>query len=367
MSASRRRLGRAAGAALGLVAALAAGCGRGGPGGHGEMVVNVVVFASRQQAVQERVPLVGTLEANEAVALMSELDGTVETVRFEEGQPVAAEDVLLEFDRGKLRASLAAAVAELQAAEARLARYQHLVDSGAVSRQELDDAAAARERLSAAADLAQEHLRDAVVRAPFDGAIGERLVSPGQFVTRGEPLAWVVDLDPIKAEFRVPERYLGRLKPGQSVDVRVAAYDKRFTGEVTFVDPQVDEATRTVLVKAAIPNPDGALRRGMFANLDLILQVRPRAVVIPESALLLRGETASVFVVEEDVAQPREVTAGLRLPGFVEIASGLKPGELVVVEGTQKLRPGASVKTRVAEEPPAPPPFGPPSPMGSGG
>ena len=167
-------------------------------------------------------------------------------------------------------------------------------------------------------------MRDATVRAPFDGIIGARLVSPGQYVTRGTPLAWVVDLDPMKAEFQVPERYLKELRPGQPAEVRVDAYpDERFTGEVTFVDPQIDETTRTVLVKAALPNPDDKLRRGMFANLHVILRVRERAVVIPETALLLQGDATSVYVIEQDKAQPRPVTTGTRLPGLVEITQGL--------------------------------------------
>jgi membrane fusion protein (multidrug efflux system) len=130
------------------------------------------------------------------------------------------------------------------------------------------------------------------------------------------------------------------------------------------VDPQVDETTRTVLVKAALPNPDGKLSRGMFANLDLILRTRERAIVIPESALLLQGNAASVYVIEQDVAQPRPVTTGVHLPNFVEITQGLAVGEAVVIEGTQKLHPGAKVQARFVEDAPALEPAGPPSPAG---
>jgi membrane fusion protein (multidrug efflux system) len=131
------------------------------------------------------------------------------------------------------------------------------------------------------------------------------------------------------------------------LDVQVAAYpQERFRGSVYFVDPMVSPSTRTVLVKARVPNPDRRLRAGMFANVALILQVRPRAVVIPEAALLLEGEQASVFVVEQQAAQRRPVTPGIRMAGTVEIVRGLSRGELVVVEGTQKLAPGAPVEAR---------------------
>jgi len=359
-------------AALIALAALA-GCGKPGgggpgPGGRGDMVVNVVAFASRQQPVEERISLVGSLEAREAVELKSEIDGIVESIHFDEGQPVSQGTIMLEFDRGKLKATLAAAIAELQLAEARLQRYLRLVETGAVSRQEAEEASATYETRAAAVALAEEDLRDGLVRAPFDGVIGERMVSPGQFVGKGATLTWVVDLEPMKAEFQVPERYLRQVQLGQSVELRVAAYpDAQFTGTVTFVDPQVDETTRTVLVKAEVPNADGRLRRGMFANLDLIIRVREQAIVVPESALLLQGDATSVFVIDGGVAQPRPVTTGIRLPGLVEITDGLSPGQAVVVEGTQKLFPGVKVDARFVEEPPAPQPFGPPSPMGSGG
>lgn len=326
----------------------ASGCGRGpSGGGPGGMAVHVVGFRAVAQSVEERVAVVGTLAANESVDIKSELDGPIEEIGFEEGQHVDEGDVLFRIDRSKLEASLTEAEANLKLAEATLGRYAALAESRAVSRQEVDQARTTFEARLATVALMRAHLQDATVVAPFAGLMGSRLVSIGQYVAKGQALAFLVDTDPMKVAFDVSERFLSRVAEGQGLAVRVAAYpDEDFHGAVYFVDPQVNPDTRTVLVKARLPNHDGRLRSGMFANLELILQVRAQAVVIPESALLLAGEQASVFVVQEGKAQPRIVSPGVRLAGALEIREGLAPGELVVIEGTQKLSPGVPVEVR---------------------
>lgn len=335
-----------------LVAALLllAGCGKRGPGPAGPgggMAVHVVGFRAVEQPVEERVALVGTLAANEAVDIKSELDGVIEEVAFEEGASVESGRVLFRIDRAKLEASLSEAEANLKLAEATLGRYTALAESRAVSRQEVDQARTGFEVRLAAVELMRAQVEDATITAPFEGTVGSRLVSVGQYVTKGQPLTSLVDTDPMKVEFDVPERFLSRVAEAQELTMQVAAYPAdRFRGTVYFVDPRVNPDTRTVLVKARLPNPDGRLRAGMFANLELILQVRKQAVVIPESALLLEGDRASVFVVEDGKAQPRPVTPGVRLAGAMEIREGLQPGELVVIEGTQKLGPGVPVEVR---------------------
>jgi membrane fusion protein (multidrug efflux system) len=155
-----------------------------------------------------------------------------------------------------------------------------------------------------------------------------------------------VDLDTVKVEAGVPERNLGQVRPGQKIRFRVDAYPKdEFEGEVYFVAPQLDAATRTALVKARVVNKDGRLRSGMFAKLDLTVQLRDNALVIPEPALISSGDTVSVFVVSPQTnAVMRPVRVGLRLAGRAEIVSGLTNGEKVIVEGHQKIFPGAPVR-----------------------
>jgi membrane fusion protein (multidrug efflux system) len=164
-------------------------------------------------------------------------------------------------------------------------------------------------------------------------------------------LTWLVDLDPMKVEVSVPERYLSQVALGQAMEFGVAAFpNDRFKGEVYFISPQLDSATRTALVKARIPNPGHKLKGGMFANLALTFRLRDSAIVVPEPALVNNGDTVTVFVVDDkSLAQVRLVKIGLRLAGKAEILSGVQAGDKVVVEGVQKLFPGASVKPAPAE------------------
>jgi membrane fusion protein (multidrug efflux system) len=177
-------------------------------------------------------------------------------------------------------------------------------------------------------------------------------VSEGQYIAKGTNLTSVINHNPMKAEFNVPERYLGRVAQNQNIEITVATYpDKKFSGNVYFINPQVDELTRSALVKAKVPNPDGLLRRGMFANLNLIVNIQNDAIVIPETAIMLKVDKSYIFVVgEEDRVLLREVQTGLRFDGLVQIDAGLNEGEVVVTEGHQKLRDEVKVNMKFQEK-----------------
>jgi len=333
-----------------IVVAVFSGCDQKKPAGGmmAGMTVNVIAVEAKQQPIQEKISLVGTMAANESVEIKSEIDGMVEEINFEEGQAVKKGQLLITVDKSKLEASLAQAEANLKLAQTTGDRYKSLIETQAISKQEYDQAEANLDAMRAGADLVKAQLREATIEASFDGIMGERLVSIGQFITKGTSLTFLINQDPMKAEFRVAERYLSRLKEKQEIEIAVAAYPKeKFKGEVYFIDPQIDDLTRTALVKARVPNPDGKLRRGMFANLELIVNVRENAIVIPETALIPKGEDVSVFVIDaESKAQPTAVKIGLRTAGVVEITSGLKAGDKVITEGFQKIGPGSKVASR---------------------
>ncbi len=289
----------------------------------------------------------GTIEANEIVEIKAETIGIVEEIVFEEGQDVAAGDVLIRLDRKKLESAMEESSANLRLSQSELVRNEQLYREELISRQEYDQSAARVETLSAVGELRKRELKDAQVLAPFAGVVGARNVSPGQVITREQTLTWLVDLDPVKVKFNVPERFLQVARKGQSVSIKVAAYsDRSFKGEVYFVAPFVDIETRNIEVKAMVPNPERLLIPGMFSNLELTLTIREEALVIPEMALFrtLEGDMAMVYVVGADnVAEMRSIAIGERLPGKVEVLSGLELGELVITEGTQKIGPGAPV------------------------
>lgn len=336
---------------LALVAGLGtfASCKKKGASGAVALApTQVIALAAKPQPVSETLSLVGTMVANEMVELSAETDGVVEEILFEEGQKVEKGQLLIRLDDTKFAAGLAETEANFKLSQANYDRSKQLFKDKLISQQESDQAAATFEFTRATLNLKKRQLKDARICAPFSGVMGSRNVSPGAIISTFVrlPLATLVDLDPLKVEVNVPERFLSQLKIGQTLEIKVAAYaDKRFKGEVYFIAPSVDPSTRTALVKARIANHDFMLKPGMFANLDLTLHLREQALVIPEVALMMNGDRVSIFVVDKEMkAQIRPVSLGVRLAGQVEITKGLLAGEMVIVEGVQKIGPGSVVK-----------------------
>ena len=321
-------------------------CSEQGGGPPAGFAVRSVLYQTRPETVVEELQLVGSLVANESVEVRSEIDGRIDKVGFEEGQQVSAKSMLVQIDAAELGAEVAEAEANFQLAKANLGRSNTLLKQRTISPQEHDRARAQFDADQAALKRVKQLLDDASVEAPFAGIVGTRLVSPGQYISRGEKVTSLVDLDPMKLEVAVPERFLGKLRSGLKLRVSVAAYpNEMFEAEVYFIAPEVNITTRTALVKARISNPDSKLLPGMFAEISLLLDTRENAVVVPESALMMEQNAVRIFVVAEDnTVELREVKLGYQLPGKAEIVSGLSMGEIVVEKGGQKLRPGAKVE-----------------------
>lgn len=324
-----------------------AGCSKKkGAGSQGPPVVQVVAVDAKLQPVTESLSLVGSITPNEMVEIKSETDGIVQEINFKEGERVEKGHLLVHLDESKPAATVAEAEANFKLSQANFERSQQLFKDKLISQQEFDQAAAIFNVNQASLDLKKRELRDMRIYAPFAGIVGARQISPGQVITRSAILTWLVDLDNVNVQVNVPERYLQELKIGRPLEFSVAAFPgEKFRGKVYFVSPQINENLRTALVKARIPNPDAKLRGGMFASLELTLQVRASAIVIPEPAIMSNGDNFSVFVVDQDgKAQIRPIQVGVRLPGQVEVLKGLGAGDKVIVEGIQKLRPGGPVK-----------------------
>ncbi|MCF7708494.1 MAG: efflux RND transporter periplasmic adaptor subunit [Verrucomicrobia bacterium] len=329
------------------------GCSQGSNNaGQEPMPINVVAVDAETRRLSETLPVVGNISPNEIIDIKPEISGRITELNFNEGESVSEGQVLVRLDDSETSAMLEQARAEFKLSRANLERSRALREEGTISPQELDQAEANFEISKATLALRTAQLDDTRIIAPFEGFMGKRQISVGQVVSPTTTIAWLVDLDPVKVEFNVPERFLGKLHKDQTINIGIAAYpEESFEGKVYFIDPRIDEDTRTAFVKAIVPNPDHKLKAGMFANIEITMDIRTNAIVIPETALMMREEQTSVYTVTADnKVELRPVTVGIRLPGKAEIIDGLSAGETVVVEGTQKLQPGAPVKLAPTEE-----------------
>lgn len=310
-------------------------------GGSPVTVRSTVVVASDWQ---DSVQALGTAKANESLTITAKVSETVQKVGFDSGDFVEAGQVLVDLT-GKVQiAGLEEARAAYKEAEQQLKRGEELAARHLVSGSQIDTQRATRDAARARMDQVRAQLSDRVITAPFDGVLGLRQVSPGALVTPGTAITTLDDVSIIKLDFSVPETLIAALVPGQEVAAHSAAYPAElFSGVLRTIDSRVDPVTRSVMVRAEIPNPERRLRPGMLLTVDVRRAPR-QALALPELALLQIGRNSFVFRVAADgsVAQV-PVMIGARERGRVEIVDGVAAGDRVVVEGTVKLRPGAKV------------------------
>jgi len=345
-------------AAATLGAALAAGPGCGPdepqPGGPGAVVVQTA--AVERRTLPRVVSAVGSLESPEPSTVAAEVPGTVVFIDVPEGERVPAGHVLARLDDEELRARVAADRARFRNAEDRLRRVRRLHDQGVASQQALDDAVSAHDAARAALDESGTRLRKTAIRAPFEGVLGLRQVSRGDYVAAGDPIVRITQVDPLELVFGVPQRHARAVAVGQAVLGTVGPCEARFEAQVSAVDPRIDPTTRTVQLEARVPDPDGALAPGMAVRVRLVIGEIPDARVVPQEAIVRQGTKHLVYVVQDDgTVATREVTLGEFFVDGVQVeevegAEGvdgeLAAGDEVVVAGQQKLRPGTSVETR---------------------
>lgn len=287
---------------------------------------------------------VGTLRANESVVLRPEMQGRVEKILFEEGQPVRSGQPMVQLDDDQYRAELAEAIANRNLSEANYRRAKELIKRKVTSQTDLDKAKAEMEANDARVALKREALSKMTLKAPFDGIAGLRNVSVGDVVTPGQSLMHVVAIDPIKVDFRVPEIYLGAVKTGQKLDIDLDAFPgESFHGEVYAIDPKIDTNGRSILLRATIPNSDARLRPGLFARVTLALKVYDNAISVPEEAVVPRGKQQLIYRIKDGKADIVPVKLGIRRDAMVQVTEGLSPKDVVITAGQMKLRPGAPV------------------------
>ena len=313
----------------------------GPPGGRKVTVESTVIEPSR---LSSTVKAVGTVLADASALLRSEVTGQVMKLHFDDGQAISKGDPLFSIEATVLEAEANEAKANAEQTEAAYVRAKELVDDKLISATEFD-AARANHNVSVARDLsARARLSKTVIQSPFDGFVGLRMINVGDYATIGQQLVDVVQLDPLRVEFSVPETLLAQMKPGQTIDVSVGAYPgETFGGVITAIAPQIDVTGHSIAIRARLPNPELKLRPGLFAQVSVTLSVKADALLVPEQAIWPIGQDKTVYVIEDGKAVQKFVKLGQREPGRVEVVSGIAAGDEVITAGQMKIFDGADV------------------------
>ncbi len=317
------------------------GAGRGGAAGSGGVpAVHALVLGMQRMA--DRITTVGTILANEDVDVRSEISGRIEAISFLEGARVARGQVLLKIADAELRAQTARAELRLAITKADAERQRQLFEQNLTNQREYDNALNAFQVAKAEADLVRAQLDKTEIRAPFDGKVGLRFVSEGSYVSPATQITSIQDDTPVKLDFSVPERYAGRLAPGDRVRFSVQGASRTFDSTIYAMEPSIEPATRTLRVRATSPNADGALVPGAFADVEIHLQERD-TITIPAYALIPELKGHCVFVYAGGKAESRSVEIGTRTDENVEILRGLAAGDTLITSAILQLKPGAPV------------------------
>jgi len=303
----------------------------------------VKVHNTTEEEFEVVVEALGTGKANESVFITTQTSDLVEKIHFDDGDIVKQGQLLLELNDAEEKARLAALDANLQEALRQLKRISNLAKNNVASEQLLDEQQARVNVLNAQMDVAKTQLNELLVTAPFDGVLGVRQISVGALVTPGSVVTTLDDLSVIKVDFDIAESHLASVAIGQSIRATSIAYPgKVFEGQITSIASRVNPATRSVQIRAKIKNEELKLRPGMLLQILLQKQVL-KTLVLPEVVLVPVEDKQFVFLVQDNQVTLVEVKVGLRKPGKVQILSGLQAGDMVVTEGTLKLRNGSKV------------------------
>jgi membrane fusion protein (multidrug efflux system) len=333
-------------ASSGVAAASAKPANGGGGGAAAGAPATVDVVKVAAATLRDDINAAGTIRSNEAVVIRPEVAGRITKLNFGDGQSVKKGQVLVEFDSSVNQAEVQQAKAELSIAKANFDRNDELARQKFISTRARDESAANVQVLEAKLALAQARLSKLEIRAPFSGIVGMRTVSIGDYVKDGADLVNLEDISSVKVDFRIPEKFADRVGRGQGLEVIVDALpDKPFRATVDAIDPQVDSAGRSALLRGRIANPEAKLKPGMFARVRLTLAERKDALIVPEEAIVPQGGKSTVWRVVEGKALRTEVKTGMRRDAKVEIVEGLKLGDIVVTAGQIRLsRDGAPVR-----------------------
>lgn len=308
----------------------------------------VIIAPVLIQTIHDRIEALGTAKANESVDITATVTEKIREIHFEDGQHVNKGDILVVMEQSEQQANLKQAQAVLSERQQTLDRLLRLEKRKLAARDELDRTR--QEVLQARANIqaVQARINDRIIKAPFSGSVGLRQISVGALVESGDLITTLDDISTIKLDFTVPSRFLSEIKTGLKIKATSSDLDNQvYEGTVSGIDTRIDPVSRSIKVRAILPNPEGAIIPGKLLQVDLLRNTR-QAMLIPESALLPQGDEQYAMIVTEKEGKKttvkRKISIGTRLPGKVEIKSGLQANDHVVTHGNDQVKPGAPIK-----------------------
>ena len=320
-----------------------AGAGVGGAGGA-ESLLPVDVVVMQYSSVTDRIFSSGTVEANERIDLRAEVTGIVEAIYLTEGSRVQEGDLLLKINDSELQAQKSRAEYRYNLAAQQEERQRRLLEKGGVSQEDYDATLNQVNVFRSEMQLIDAQLEKTEIRAPFSGRIGLKYVSKGQFIGPDQPIASLQELDRVKIDFSVPERYAGRVQTGDLMRFEVQGIDSTFVGEVYAIEPRINTDTRTLSLRAISDNPEFLLYPGAFANIELVLEEIEEALMVPTISLIPGLNSQKVYVAVDGMVEERIVKTGIRTSEKVQILEGLNPGDQVLTTGLLQARPGLAIR-----------------------
>jgi len=307
----------------------------------------VKAYIAKPQKLENKIIVTGTVLANEEVEIRSEISGKVEKIFFSEGSRVKKGDILIKVDDSELQAQLLKTQYQKKLAEEKEYRQRMLLEKEAISKQEYDIALTELNTLSAEIQLIKARIDKTEIKAPFDGVIGLRYISEGSYISPATKISTLQDIDTLKIEFAIPEKYLKLIDVGDRINFKVQGLDKTYKAVIYAIDPKIDPTTRTLQVRAIFPNKNYEILPGAFAEIEVILEEIPNAILIPAEAVIPSTEGNSVFVFNSGRALERKIETGIRTERFIQVKSGLQPGDTVLTTGLLQLKSG--FKVRISE------------------
>ncbi|MCQ6960630.1 efflux RND transporter periplasmic adaptor subunit [Mucilaginibacter aquariorum] len=309
---------------------------------NGPVSVNIMVV--KDTAVNNQIDITGTIDANERVSLISQTAGNITGIYFTEGTRVKKGQLLVKVYNQDLQASLQQYEAQMILARDINNRNKILLQKEAVSKEEYETSLSSLNSLKAQADVIRAQISRTEIRAPFSGVIGLRNVSPGGYLSPATPIATLVNIDPAKLTFSVPERYLPIINKGSKVSFTIESSRKTFNATVYAIEPELDANSRTITVRAKAPNPENLLTAGSFAKINLTLDQIPKTIMVPTECVIPDLKSSKIYLYKNGIAVAQNVKTDLRTDTKIQVIDGLKAGDSIVVSGLIQIRPKSPLK-----------------------